>query len=116
MHCLAAVRILLNGVSLLCQFLFPGRGRTANYGDEQLFYRGCIRAVGVPLYLFRGFQKMYVLSDPEWVWERTQVEIAADFIRALVFIPIQSWSLFHQWRYTGRDAETVPVREACCDS
>lgn len=69
------------------------------YGNEQLFYRGCVRAFGIPIYLARGIMKIIDLNGTEW--ERISVEIATNFIRALILIPIQTWSLFHQWRYTG---------------
>merc|ERR1711924_38201 len=34
-------------------------------------------------------------------------EITINFIRALLITPIQSWSLLHQWRYTGRAADAT---------
>lgn len=103
LHCLAAVRIFLNGLSLALQWAFPERGITLHYGHEQLLYRGLIRGVGVPLYLARAVHKISDLSGTEY--ERLPVEIAVNLIRALVVIPIQSLSLLHQWRYTGRAAD-----------
>jgi hypothetical protein len=105
LHCLAAVRMLLNGLSLCLQWAFPERGITLHYGHEQLFFRGCIRGAGVPLYLARAVTKMSDLAGTEH--ERAAVEIAINFIRALLLIPIQSWSLLHQWRYTGKAADAT---------
>jgi len=99
LHCLAALRMFLNAISLFAQFVFPGRGTTATYGDEQLFYRGVIRATGIPIFLARGVSKISDLSDTEW--ERIPLEIVMNFIRCFIIIPIQTWSLFHQWRFTG---------------
>lgn len=103
LHCLAAVRMFFNGGSLALQWALPERGITKNYGHEQLFFRGCIRGAGIPLYLVRGVQKITELNGTEW--ERTAVEIATNFIRALILIPIHTWSLLHQWRYTGLAAD-----------
>merc|ERR1712048_207407 len=100
MECYLALRMLLNALSLTLQFCFPERGVTDFYGNEQLFYRGCIRAAGIPIYLARGMHKISSLMGT--TWEREPLEIAIDFIRGLVVIPIQAWSLFQQWRYSGR--------------
>lgn len=108
LHYFAAVRMFLSGVSLILQFKYPERGVTAMYGNEQLFYRGCIRAFGIPIYLARAILKIMDLVDTEW--ERTSVEIATNFIRAFILIPIQTWSLLHQWRFTGI-AELKPSQE-----
>jgi len=102
LHILAAVRMASNGLSLCLQYANPGRGRTQGYGDEQLLYRGVIRATGVPLYLSRVLAKM-ALAGTEW--ERLPLELAVDFMRCLVVVPIQSWSLVHQWRYSGFEQE-----------
>jgi hypothetical protein len=90
-------------MSLLLQWAFPERGITLHYGHEQLFVRGFVQGCGIPLYLARGIQKISDLSGTEW--ERSSVEIAINFIRALTVVPIQTWSLLHQWRYTGRAAD-----------
>lgn len=91
---LAALRMIFNAMSFSYQFLYPSRGVSAYCGGQQFFYRGCIRATGIQIFLARAVHKLSVLHDTEF--ERTRVEIAIDFIRAFVTIPIQSWSLFHQ--------------------
>lgn len=65
----------------------------------------CLRGAGVPLYLARALAKITDLSGTEY--ERTAVEITINFIRALLITPIQSWSLLHQWRYTGKAADAT---------
>eukprot|EP00933_Yihiella_yeosuensis_P083290 TRINITY_DN97484_c0_g1_i1.p1 TRINITY_DN97484_c0_g1~~TRINITY_DN97484_c0_g1_i1.p1 ORF type:complete len:294 (-),score=33.51 TRINITY_DN97484_c0_g1_i1:105-959(-) len=103
LHFLAAARMFLNGLSLFLQWAYPKRGMTLHYGHEQLFVRGCIRGMGSPLFLARALQKLTDLTGTEY--ERTSIEIATDLLRAVVFIPMQSWSLLHQWRYTGLGAD-----------
>mmetsp|Transcript_13084 Transcript_13084/g.41273 ORF Transcript_13084/g.41273 Transcript_13084/m.41273 type:complete len:203 (-) Transcript_13084:3-611(-) len=98
LHVFAALRMLLNGLSLVFQFLFPRRGVTAAHGNEQLFYRGCVRIAGLPLQLSRGALKPAVLAATRF--ERSGLEVAIDFARCLP-ISTSAWSLWHQWRHTG---------------
>lgn len=97
-HVLAALRMLLNGLSLVLQFLLPQRGVTARHGNEQLFYRGCIRILGVPLHVARGVLKLVILRGTPF--ERSSLEVVVNFARCLP-ISVSSWSLLHQWRHTG---------------
>jgi len=105
-HVIASIRMFLNGMSLFLQFCFPKRGVTARRGNEQLFYRGMIQGSGTPIHLARGILKMALLAETKY--ERIPVEIACNFIRALVLIPIASGSLFHQWLHTGTGAKDDP--------
>merc|ERR1712137_963671 len=56
LHCIAALRFLLLGLSLTLQFLFPLRGVGVR-GNEQLFYRGCMCSLEAPLHFFRAMLK-----------------------------------------------------------
>ena len=96
-HCFAAARMLLNGVTLCLQYNYP-TSALCNRGNEQLFFRGCVRATGIPIHLLRGFLKPGILFDTEF--ERLPVETFANFTRAFFLIPISSFSLFHQWYTT----------------
>merc|ERR1711920_53842 len=69
LHCFAAARMFLNGLSLILQWAFPERGVTAHYGNEQLFFRGVIRATGIPIYLARAVTKITDLTGTDY--ERT---------------------------------------------
>lgn len=98
---LAAIRMLLNAVSLVCQNLYPRRGVTPNYGHEQLLFRSIIRFSGIPLYLAITMQALADFEGTEW--ERAPLELVVQLIRALVILPILCCSLAHQWRFTGTD-------------
>merc|ERR1719343_1342409 len=65
LHCVAAVRFFLNGLSLTLQYFYPKRG-VGQHGNEQLFYRGCVRLAGIPLHLTRAMLKLAELSDTEY--------------------------------------------------
>lgn len=101
MMCFAAVRMLLNGISLFCQIHFPERGITAKYGHEQLFFRSIIRLSGIPLYLAITMQNFADFNGTKW--ERPPIENAIQLIRALVLLPILATSLIHQWRFSGTE-------------
>lgn len=97
--CLAALRMLLNGMSLILQNRFPERGVTANYGNEQLFFRSIVRFSGIPLYAAVTLQAISDLNGTQW--ERPPVELVINLIRCSIIIPISWVALAHQWRYTG---------------
>lgn len=96
LHCFAALRMLLNGCSLFCQYLFSHR-MFLGHGNEQLFFRGCIQGSGIFLHLTRAILKLVWLQNIE----RSRLEIAVNFIRALCLIPIATWSLFNQWFHSS---------------
>jgi hypothetical protein len=96
---LAAVRMLANGISLVCQNAYPARGVTATYGNEQLFFRSLIRASGIPLYASITLQAFTEFNGTKW--QRPAIEIVINLIRACLILPILTMSLIHQWRYTG---------------
>lgn len=100
-HVVAAVRMLGNGISLFCQYAFPADGVCASRGHRQLHVRSRIRALGVPLHLSRGVLKLVLLRGTRY--ERLDVEVASNFVRALLLIPISAWSLDAQWRSSGTD-------------
>uniref|UniRef100_A0A7S4QC29 Uncharacterized protein n=1 Tax=Alexandrium monilatum TaxID=311494 RepID=A0A7S4QC29_9DINO len=98
LHVLAALWMFLNGLSLVLQFCFPGRGVTARHGHEQLLCRGCVRMLGVPLHASRGVLKVVVLTGTRF--ERSGLEVTINFVRC-VLISASAWSLWRQWRDTG---------------
>lgn len=108
LHILAAARMFFNGTSLAMQAWRPDHGVTAMYGCDQLFYRACIQAVGIPIYLARALAKVSNLAGTEY--ERSGVEIAVDLLRACYFIPIRSWSLYEQWLHSG-DPDVAKVNQ-----
>jgi len=109
LHIAAALRMTMNGTSLFLQFRYPHR-MFLSHGNEQLFYRGCIQATGVPINIMRGVLKVSILTGTEF--ERLPVEVAVNFIRAFVTIPISSGSLFSQWWYTSKGSTGHPTSDA----
>lgn len=107
LHCFAAVRFFLNGLSLTLQYRYPKAG-VGQHGNEQLFYRGCVRLAGIPLHLFRAFLKLGELPDTKW--ERQPVEIFVNLTRALIVIPVAAWSLLNQWATSGSGKKTDDIR------
>merc|ERR1712045_998304 len=105
LHIVAALRMVLNGSSLFLQYRYPHR-MFASHGNEQLFYRGCIQATGVPINIIRGALKISILTGTEY--ERLPVEVAVNFVRAFVTIPISSGSLLNQWWCTKKGATGHP--------
>eukprot|EP00928_Gymnodinium_smaydae_P076240 TRINITY_DN5922_c0_g1_i1.p1 TRINITY_DN5922_c0_g1~~TRINITY_DN5922_c0_g1_i1.p1 ORF type:complete len:551 (-),score=63.01 TRINITY_DN5922_c0_g1_i1:27-1679(-) len=97
---LGSARQFLNGISLALHYKFPERGVTEKHGNEQLFLRGWLRFLGVPLHLTRAMHKLTEL--PLTKFEVLPIEITVQFLYAIVCIPIETLSLFHQWRFTGR--------------
>ena len=95
----AAGRMSMNALSLILHYLYPKAGVTADTGNEQLYYRGLVRALGTPLHLLRGGLKITLLTGTSF--ERTNLEIAINFVRALAIIPVASWSLLYQYEDTG---------------
>lgn len=106
-HCFAAVRFFLNGLSLTLQYRNPKRG-VGKRGNEQLFYRGCVRLTGIPLHITRAMMKLGTLTDTEY--DRKPVEIFVNLTRALVVIPIAAWSLLNQWATSGSGKKTDDIR------
>jgi len=106
-HCFAALRFFLNGLSLTLQYRYPRRG-VGKRGNEQLFYRGCVRLSGIPMHLARAFLKVGELSDTEF--ERKPVEIFVNLTRALIVVPIAAWSLLNQWATSGSGKKTDDIR------
>jgi len=103
MMALAALRMLMNGGSLCLQTLFPDRGVTPNYGQEQLFFRAIIRFAGIPLYAAVTLQSLSDLAGTKW--ELPPIELVSNSIRCIVILPILSGALAHQWRHSGIDTE-----------
>jgi hypothetical protein len=97
-HILGAVRLVLNGLSLWCQYLFPHR-MFRGHGNEQLFYRGVIQGTGTGINICRAIMNRTLIVDTEF--ERNALEVMVNLTRACVLIPIASWSLIDQWYYTG---------------
>eukprot|EP00401_Gymnodinium_catenatum_P016364 CAMPEP_0117620094 /NCGR_PEP_ID=MMETSP0784-20121206/86953_1 /TAXON_ID=39447 /ORGANISM="" /LENGTH=517 /DNA_ID=CAMNT_0005424001 /DNA_START=1 /DNA_END=1554 /DNA_ORIENTATION=- len=100
--CLAAFLMMLNGLSLFLQYKYPEKGVTAHHGTDQLFVRGWIRLLCIPLNAAFATTKLTDLSGTPW--QRLPVEITSDLFRVLLLNPIETLSLFHQWRYTGTSA------------
>lgn len=94
-HVVAALRMLLNAASLLVQFFTTTRRVRRDKNHMQLLYRAQIRAFGVPIHLARAVLKIVLLTGGRF--ERSWLEIGANFLRALVLIPISAWSLHRQW-------------------
>jgi len=92
----ATIRLFFNGLSLMCQYRFPHR-MYKGHGNEQLFYRGCIQATGVPLHICRFFVKAVQLDG-----NHMPLDYTANLIRGLLLIPISSTSLFNQWYNTSQ--------------
>eukprot|EP00930_Biecheleria_cincta_P037502 TRINITY_DN25748_c0_g1_i1.p1 TRINITY_DN25748_c0_g1~~TRINITY_DN25748_c0_g1_i1.p1 ORF type:complete len:538 (-),score=73.81 TRINITY_DN25748_c0_g1_i1:70-1683(-) len=107
LHCFAAVRFFLNGLSLTLQYRYPKAG-VGQHGNEQLFYRGCVRLGGIPLQLFRAFLKLGQM--PDTLYARQPVEIFINLVRALIVVPIASWSLLNQWATSGTGNKTDDIR------
>eukprot|EP00931_Biecheleriopsis_adriatica_P118564 TRINITY_DN93935_c0_g1_i2.p1 TRINITY_DN93935_c0_g1~~TRINITY_DN93935_c0_g1_i2.p1 ORF type:complete len:537 (+),score=35.29 TRINITY_DN93935_c0_g1_i2:59-1669(+) len=106
MFCFAALRMLLNGISLVCQNAFPNRGVAPKYGNEQLFYRSMIRFAGIPMYCVITMQSFADFRGTPW--ERPALELVVQLIRAFIALPVLSLSLAHQWRFTGTDSYVAP--------
>mmetsp|Transcript_37470 Transcript_37470/g.75919 ORF Transcript_37470/g.75919 Transcript_37470/m.75919 type:complete len:284 (-) Transcript_37470:106-957(-) len=102
----AAGRMVMNTVSLVLHYVHPTAGVTPNTGNEQLFYRGLVRALGTPLHLLRGGLKILLLTGTSF--QRTDLEITINFVRALAVIPVASWSLMYQYRDTGSKSIITP--------
>ena len=94
-HLVAAVRMILNGHSLLAQWAEPSRRTSPARGHPQLRRRSYVRAAGVPIHLARAVLKISLLRDTRYA--RSALEIAVNLARGLVLIPIAAWSLRAQW-------------------
>ncbi len=94
-HVLACVRQLANAWSLLNQYHLVGDGVTPDNGHRQLWIRARIRASGIPIQLARFILKIVLLDDTRY--ERGDVEVACNFMRAVLLIPLSAWSLNHQY-------------------
>jgi len=108
LHCVGAVRRFFNGLSLFCQFKNPQR-MFQGHGNEQLFFRGCIQASGVVIHSLLYTMKRLELDGTQW--ERETHEELSHFLR-MIFIVVSSWSLFHQWWFTGKGATGHPLSNA----
>jgi len=95
LHVIAALRFLANGHSLLTQFACPSLRTTSFRGHDELRRRAYIRAVGVPLHLARAVLKLTNLDGTRF--ERSPFEIGVNVVRAVLLIPISTWSLHRQW-------------------
>jgi len=105
--CLGALRMYLNGQSLMLQYKFPRRG-VGQHGNVELFYRGFIQASGIPLNFISPMLKLGELSDTQY--QRATIEIVVHFIRAFIVVPMAVWSLFDQWVATGAGKKTDDIR------
>ena len=90
-HAIAALRMLANSISLVCQYRYKDRSLCGR-GNEQLFFRGIIKACGIPLQMLRGLLKFNLIGTE---FERLPIESTINFIRGAFVIPIVSASLFH---------------------
>jgi len=106
LQCISMVRMLCNGLSLFCQFRFPHR-MFCGHGNEQLFYRGCIQAAGIPLHLAYGSLK---LNDMGTEYARTLPEVVVHFVRVPI-IATAAWSLIDQWYTTGKNKTGHPLSD-----
>lgn len=100
------VRLICNGLSLFCQFVFPHR-MFGGHGNEQLFYRGWVQLTGVAINLTVGILK---LRGVDSVRKHEFVEIVIDFVR-IPIIAVASWSLFDQWYRTGKNNTGHPLSD-----
>ena len=98
-HVVAALRMFANCWSLCDQFRTPGDGVSADHGHRQLWIRARVRASGVPIQLLRGILKLALLRGTRF--ERGDVEVAVNFVRALALIPASAYSLDRQYRTSG---------------
>jgi hypothetical protein len=96
---LLAFRLFCNGCSLFCQYKYPQR-MFRGHGNAQLFFRGLIQASGIPLHVAAFCLKGVAYKDPDFKPYHA-VDISANLIRGLLFIPISSASLLNQWYNTG---------------
>ena len=78
-----------------------GDGVTPDNGHRQLWIRARIRASGIPIQLARFVLKIVLLDDTRY--ERGDVEVACNFMRAVLLIPLSAWSLNHQYYTSGSD-------------
>uniref|UniRef100_A0A7S3NI18 Uncharacterized protein n=1 Tax=Aureoumbra lagunensis TaxID=44058 RepID=A0A7S3NI18_9STRA len=95
LHFCAATRFFLNGTSLMAQFAAPSLRTQPFRGHDELRRRSIIRATGIPLHVCRGILKILLLTDTRY--QRATLEITINFLRALILIPISTWSLYYQW-------------------
>mmetsp|Transcript_90534 Transcript_90534/g.174297 ORF Transcript_90534/g.174297 Transcript_90534/m.174297 type:complete len:392 (+) Transcript_90534:70-1245(+) len=109
LHVFNSLQLVLNGLSCFLQYRYPHR-MFASHGNEQLFYRGCIQATGVPINMLRGILKISMLTGTKY--ERLPFEVAVNFLRAFVTIPFSSGSLFNQWWYTQKGSTGHPTSDA----
>jgi len=107
-HVLACIRQLANAWSLLNQYHLVGDGVTPDNGHRQLWIRARIRASGVPIQLARFILKLVLLDDTRY--ERGDVEVACNFVRAVLLIPLSAWSLNHQYYTSGSDPPSRAVQ------
>ena len=110
-HVLACIRQLANAWSLLNQYHLVGDGVTPDNGHRQLWIRARIRASGVPIQLARFILKLVLLDDTRY--ERGDVEVACNFVRAALLIPLSAWSLNHQYYTSGSDPPPRSVQCGC---
>jgi hypothetical protein len=101
----ATIRLFLNGLSLMCQYRFPHR-MFRGHGNEQLFYRGCVQASGIPIHICRFFVKTVQLDG-----NHVPLDYTSNFLRGCLIIPIASWSLFHQWYNTSKGNTGHPASD-----
>ena len=94
LHILSAYVMVLNGLSLIWQYKYPNSS-LFNRGNKQLFIRGMVRSIGIPVQIAYCFLKFSILTGTEY--ERQPIEGTINHFRALLFIPIIAASLFVQW-------------------
>jgi hypothetical protein len=96
---------------LLNQYHLIGDGVTPDNGHRQLWIRARIRLSGVPIQLARFILKIVLLDDTRY--ERGDVEVACNFTRAVLLIPLSAWSLNHQYYTSGSDPPPRSVQRGC---
>jgi hypothetical protein len=78
------------------------------HGSEQIFIRGCVQGMGVPIEILREIVRLTVL-DVFWL-ERSQVLIVAMFLRCII-TAASAYTLFAQWWLTGKGATGHPTSD-----
>jgi len=102
------VRNILNGCSLLCQCHWP-HVMFLGHGNVQLFLRGAVQSTGIVFHLVSfSFKESYRNTDK--MARDLDYQLSIHILR-VVLVAIASWSLIHQWWYTGAGNTGHPVSD-----